>query len=275
MQPVSTGLAELATREQLMAVQHDRFGNAGDFTFTLVGAVTPDEVRPLVERYLASLPSTEKREKPSGEDVRPFLHRVNQINRTFEIPKAQTVLVFDGSFPSAPDEYLRERQRLAALTGVLRDRLRVRLREELGGTYSPFISSRTYALPDEHFRVLIGFDAAPERMPQLNRELLTILDAVRTKGVSAVEATQATAVQRRQLETQLQNNSYWMNTIGEYHRLGIPLDKILTPYPEREVTPVELEAAAKHYLPKDVYLHLTVMPRDSMSYARGDSTTTQ
>jgi zinc protease len=275
MQPVSTDLAELATREQLLAVQHDRFGNAGDFTFTLVGAVTPEEVRPLVERYLASLPSTDKRETPSGEDARPFLHRVDQIVRTFEIPKAQTVLVFDGSFPSAPDAYLRERQRLAALSGVLQNRLRIRLREQLGGTYSPMISSRTYALPDEHYRVLFSFDAAPERMPQLNRELLDILDSVRTKSVSATEATQVTAVQQRQLETQLQNNAYWMSKIGEYNRLGIPLDKILTPYPEREVTPAEIEAAAKHYLPEDVYMHFTVMPRDSMSYARGDSTTTQ
>ena len=57
--------------------------------------------------------------------------------------------------------------------------------------------------------------------------------------------------------------------------LGIPLDENMTPYPEREVTPAELEAVAKHYLPEDVYLHLTVMPSDSTSYARGDSTTTQ
>src|SRR5690606_31213183 len=131
LQPVQTQIAELATAQQLLAMHHDRFGNAGDFTFTIVGAVTPEEVRPFVERYLASLPSTPERETPKNEDVMPFLHRRSFTMPMLEVPKAQTMMVFDGAFPSAPDEYLRERQRLGALTTVLQDRLRVRLREEL------------------------------------------------------------------------------------------------------------------------------------------------
>ncbi|HEX6535709.1 MAG TPA: insulinase family protein [Gemmatimonadaceae bacterium] len=272
MMPVQTQLAELATVPQLLAVHHDRFGNAGDFTFTLVGAITPEEVRPFVERYLASLPSTDTRETPKKEEVKPFLHRVNTILKDLPLPKAQTFMVFDGPFSSAPADYLRERERLSALTGVLQDRLRVRLREELAGTYSPFATSETLALPDEHYRVLIAFDAAPERMHQLNKELMTILDALRTKGVTAADAARAATVERRQLETRLQTNSYWLNAIGEFHRLGIPLDEIATPYPEREVTPAELQAAAQKYLPDDVYLHLTLMPEDSTSYGNRDST---
>jgi zinc protease len=275
MQPVQTQLAELATLEQLRAMHHDRFGNAGDFTFIFVGAITPEEVRPFVERYLASLPSTAERETPKGEEVKPFLSRISSTPRVLELPKAQTLLLFDGAFPSAPDAYLRERQRLSALTGVLRERLRVRLREELAGTYSPFIRSSTYALPNEHYRVLIAFDAAPERMHALNKELMGILDSLRTNGVSAAEATRVATVERRQLETSLQSNEYWMDAIGQYHRLGIPLDRILTPYPEREVTPAELQTAAKEYLPNDVYMHLTLMPKDSTSYARGDSATSR
>ena len=131
---------------------------------------------------------------------------------------------------------------------------------------------RRLALPDEHYRVLIAFDAAPGRMHQLNKEMRAV-DAQRTKGVTAAEATRAATVERRQLETRLQNNAYWMGAIGQYHRLGIPLDEIPTPYPEREVTPAELQAAAKQYLPDDVYLHLTLMPEDSTSYAKRDSGT--
>ena len=67
MMPVSTSLAELATMKQLTDAYHDRFGNAGDFTFTLVGAMTTKELRPLVERYLASLPSTERARASSAE----------------------------------------------------------------------------------------------------------------------------------------------------------------------------------------------------------------
>ena len=272
MLPVSTGIAELATTKQLVDAYHDRFGNAGDFTFTLVGATTPAELRPLVARYLASLPSSGKHEHPVPSEDHTFLHRANQTFNTLQLPKAQTLLVFDGPFPDTPSVYLREREKLGALAGIVNDRLRVRLREQLSGTYSPFVGSETYALPDERYRVVLAFDAAPERMHSLNREMLNVLDSLRVRGVTPAEAARAAIVQRRQLETRLQDDDYWMSAISGYTRLGIPLDRIPMPYPERELTPAELKEAANRYLPGDVYIHLTAMPEDSTSYAKRDST---
>lgn len=222
-----------------------------------------------MERYIASLPSTDQRETPRGKDARPILYRIEQTQRTLPVPKAQTLLVFDGVFPNAPADYLRERGWLSALTTVLQDRLRMRLREELAETYSPYVSTKTLAIPGEHYRVLIAFDTAPERMHELNKVLMHVLDSLRTYGVMEAEAGRAASVERRQLETRLQSNEYWMSTIGQYLRLGIPLDAIPAPYPEREVTPAGLQAAAQTYLPADVFLHLTFMPKDSTSYAQG------
>ena len=274
LQPVQTQLAELATIRQLLTAHHDRFGNASNFIFTLVGAVSPAEVKPFVERYLASLPSTGEHETPKGEDVKPFMNRVNRIVNSLPLPKAQTVLIFDGPFPTKPDDYLRERQRLGALATVFQDRLRTRVREQLSGTYSPSVQSETLALPDEHFRVIAAFNAAPERMHQLNVALEHLVDTLRTHEVTEAEAERVATVQRRQLETRLQNNAYWAQTMILYRRLGIPLDRISSPYPERQVTPAQLQAAAKQYLPDDVFLHATFMPMDSTSYAQSDSTKT-
>ena len=270
MMPVSTNLAELATMKQLTDAYHDRFGNAGDFTFTLVGAVSAKEVRPLVERYLASLPSTEVREHPVPSEDHTFLHKVTNTFQRLELPKAQTLLVFDGPFSDTPAVYLRERERLAALTGIVNDRMRVRLREQLAGTYSPSVSSQTYAIPDERYRFFVTFDAAPERMHDLNHEMMNVLDSLRTRGVTLAEATRAATVQQRQLQTRLQDNDYWMLTIGNYSRLGIPFDRIPSPYPERVVSPAEIMSAAKLYLPSDAFIHLTAMPEDSSSYAKHD-----
>jgi zinc protease len=150
----------------------------------------------------------------------------------------------------------------------------MRVREQLSGTYSPFVQSETIAIPDEHFRVIAAFDAAPERMHQLNVALEHLLDSLRKHGVTEAEATRVATVQRRQLETRLQSNVYWAQTMILYGRLGIPLDRIPSPYPEREVPAAQLQAAAQRYLPADVFMHLTFMPQDSTSYAQGDSTLT-
>ena len=275
MQPVQTSLAELVSVRQLLAAHHDRFGNASNFTFTVVGAISPAEVKPFVERYVASLPGTGQHETPKGEDVKPFLHRLNRIVNTVPLPKAQTFLIFDGPFTTKPGEYLLERQRLSALTTVFQDRLRMRVREQLSGTYSPFVMSETLAIPDEHFRVIATFDAAPERMHQLNVALEHLVDTLRTQPVPEAEATRVATVQRRQLETRLQSNAYWAQTMILYHRIGIPLDRIPAPFPERQVSAVQLQTAAQRYLPDDVFMHITFMPQDSTSYAQGDSTRTR
>ncbi|HTE48007.1 MAG TPA: insulinase family protein, partial [Gemmatimonadaceae bacterium] len=187
--PVTTSLAELANVKQLMEVYHNRFSNPGAFTYIIVGAVTAAEARPMVEKYLASLPGTGVREHPEAGEDHTFLHKVNTVVHALELPKAQTLLVFDGTFPSAPDDYLKDRQRLSVATDVLRTRLRVRLREQLAGTYTPVIQAENYSFPEERYRVIIGFDAAPERMHDLNHELMNILDSLRTHGVTEAEAT--------------------------------------------------------------------------------------
>ncbi|MBX6330225.1 MAG: insulinase family protein [Gemmatimonadaceae bacterium] len=261
--PVTTNLAELVTVENAMAVYRNRFGNAGDFTFIFVGAVTPEEVRPLVERYVASLPSTAEREQPRDPRVAPFVTRVERLVNTLPVPKAQTLLVFDGPIPTAPDAYLRANQEISYIAAVLRDRLRVRLREELAGTYGVQLSTYTYALPEERYRIGASFVAAPERMRELNRELMRIVDSLRTYGASAAELARAATIARRMHETQLQANGYWMRTIGTYARLGIPLDRIPDPYGSHEVTPAELTDAVRRYLPDDFYIHFTAMPRDT------------
>lgn len=271
--PIMTNLAQLVTIEDAMAVYHDRFGNAGDFTFIIVGAVTPEEARPLVEQYVASLPSTEEREQPRDPHIAPFLTKIERTANRLPVPKAQTLLVFDGPIPTAPDAYLQAGQEISYITAVLRDRLRKRLREELAGTYSPAVSVSTYALPEERYRLRVSFLAAPERMRELNEELINIVDSLRTHGATEAELARSATIASRLHQTQLQENSYWMRTIGTYARLGIPLDKIPDPFAGHELTPAEFREAAQRYLPNDFYIHLTAMPQDtSYMLVRRDST---
>ena len=261
--PVTTNLAEIARPEEVLAVHRDRFGNAGDFTFLVVGAAAPEEVKPLVERYVASLPSTDERETPRDPQLRPFIGRLVRSANSNPVPRADALLVFDGPFPTEPEAYFRERQRLGALALVLEGRLRDRLREQLGGTYGVAVDAATYRLYDEHFRMLFFFQSAPERMRELSREIQAILDSVRASGASAAELEKVVRIQRRQLEVSLQSNDYWLDQLERHARLGLPPDRIVEPYPAGAITPEELAEAAGRYLPKDAYIQLVVMPRDT------------
>jgi predicted Zn-dependent peptidase len=113
----------------------------------------------------------------------------------------------------------------------------------------------------------MSFIAAPERMEELNDALEGVLDTLRTDGATPAELKQVATIQRRQLETQLESNQFWLDRIGLYNRLGISLDRIPAPF-DHSVTPAEFRAAAQRYLPADNYIHITMMPEDSSHYAR-------
>jgi zinc protease len=263
------GIMQLADTGQSMAVYRDRFGNAGNFTFIIVGAATAQQVKPLVERYIASLPSTGKREQPKDLYVHPPDHLERRVDRVFAVPKASSTLLFGGGFPTAPDAYLAERRRLDALGWVLSLKFTDDLREQMGGTYGVGVRGWTLAVPQEQYRFAINFDAAPERMNGMLDTMFTILDTVRATGATPTELAKIAAMQRRARETALQDNHYWINTIELFDRLKIPFDRIVAP--PQPTTAAEIRTAAHQYLPPHAYIHIIAMPQDSTLYTRVDS----
>jgi zinc protease len=271
--PPSPDLMQFADSARAMAVYKDRFGNAGDFTFLIVGSATPAQVRPLVERYVASLPSTGQHEAPKSLGVRPLDQVAQQQFRSLEVPRASTFLIFDGLFPTAPSEYLKERRLLGALAWVLRLKLTDDLRERLGGTYGVGVQDQTYADPEEHYRVAFTFDAAPERMDAMLDALFGQLDTVRTSGATAAELAKVVAMQRRTREVALQTNQYWLAALERFDRLKIPFAQILAPQ-DSTLSAEDIKVAARRYLPNNSYLHFTVLPTDTtyMVQSGADST---
>src|SRR4029079_10047391 len=77
VRPISSeGIASLKLAKMPQAYVN-AFGNAADFTFFIVGTFKVDEVKPLLERYIASLPSKGQKsaDVPKPIDFR-FLARV-------------------------------------------------------------------------------------------------------------------------------------------------------------------------------------------------------
>jgi zinc protease len=118
--------------EAMRSFYNARFGNAADFTYFFVGAFTEGEITPLLEKWVASLPSAGKKTSEARDMGVKFPAAVvkDGVNKGKE-PASQTLLSFfaDPGF----DEFEMHRARAAA--SVLNIRLREILREELGGTY--------------------------------------------------------------------------------------------------------------------------------------------
>jgi zinc protease len=88
-------------------------------------------MRPLVERYLASLPSLHRNESAKDVGMRPPAGVVQKQVKSGIAPRSQVSIVFSGPFEND------EMHRVVASTmgDTLAGNLQRTLREELGGTY--------------------------------------------------------------------------------------------------------------------------------------------
>ncbi|HEX6215453.1 MAG TPA: insulinase family protein, partial [Vicinamibacterales bacterium] len=143
--------------ETMRRFYNARFSNAADFTYYFVGAFSVDEITPLIEKWIGSLPSTGKRSSAARDmGVRFPTARVNDEVRKGKEPASQTVLTFfaDPGF----DEFEMHRARAAA--AVLNIRLREILREEMGGTYGVGVGFSNTPLLKGYGTMVVQFGSA-------------------------------------------------------------------------------------------------------------------
>ena len=255
--PPSRERLEQVDLDQALAFYRERFADFGDFTFLFVGTLDIDEFKPLVERYLASLPSSGRDETWRDIGVRPPGGIERRIVHKGQEPKAQTAIVFTGPF-----EYDRSnRLLLGATTDVLDIMLREVLREEMGGTYGASVSATPTRIPVERYGVRISYGVEPERLDELTAATFAVIDSLSTHGASAENLAKVQETRRRSRETDLEENGFWLAAIFGYDRDGQPLEDILELDPLLDgLTTEGIGAAARRWLDPLRYVQVSLLP---------------
>ena len=244
--------------ERMMAYYTARFRNAADFTFFFVGAFTEEQITPLLTTYLASLPSTGK---PSGQlrDVGltfPATVQRDSVMKGQE-PRSQTAITFFSD--TGLDEI--ETHRLRAATSVLQMRLRDVLREELGGTYSVGVGYSDTAPQAGFGTTTVQFGSSPDNAAKLTTVVMEELEKLRREGPTDSEVQIVKETEKRELETSLKQNGYWLNSLQAVHLLGRDPLRILQRTERAEsLSKDNIHAAFRMYFPTDRHTVVTLMP---------------
>ena len=241
-----------------LAFYKERFADAAGFTFVFVGNVSLDALRPLVERSIASLPATGRRETWKDTGGAPPKGVVEKVVRRGVEPKATTLLLFTGPFEYTPAN----RFALNALTELFQIKLIETLREQLGGTYSPQVGGGGSRVPRQEYLIQVRYGSSPENADKLTRATLALIDTLKTRGPSAADVAKVREQLVRSREVQLEQNAYWLGNIAGRDQAGEPLAGLLGPYDQmvRELTPAQIQAAARRYFDTRNYAKFTLLP---------------
>jgi len=235
----------------------DRFSDASDFTFVFVGNIDLNTFKPLVERYLASLPSTNRRETAKDVGLRTPTTVVERQLRKGLDPRSQVAVVFTGAFENDQTNRVVMRAMAESLEGSLQRTLR----EDLGGTYGVSARPQFEERPTGQYRVTISFACDPARLDALVTSMFRVIEQFRELGPSRAQVGDVRAALVRDLETNSRDNAYLLNQLTYKYQYGEEPSEALNL--ERfydQITPAAIQKAAQTYLDPKRYVKVVLMP---------------
>jgi zinc protease len=243
--------------EKSLAFYRDRFGDASDFTFVFVGNLDTDKLRPLVCRYLASLPSLRRKETWRDWRVEPPEGVVKRIVEKGVEPKSMAAIVFSGPFKYTAAN----RITIRASAQILETRLLKLLREKVSGTYDVSVRPSYGKIPREEFRMGIDLGADPERIDELVGLIFREIKKMQKKGPTVQEVDEVRLAESRDYETNSRENGWWLGQLVERFRIGEdPAALLHVPDSFALLTTASVKAAAKTYFNTGRYVQVTLYP---------------
>ncbi|HEV2884614.1 MAG TPA: insulinase family protein, partial [Pyrinomonadaceae bacterium] len=243
--------------EKSMAFYRDRFADASDFRFVFVGSFDLPTIKPLIEKYLASLPSIRRKETWKDVGVRtPTDIVVKRVEKGVE-PKSMTAIVFSGPF-----EYnVTNRTAIRAMTEILQRRLLETLREELGGTYSVSAAPSYEKFPNQTYSITVSFGSAPDRTEALIKRVFEEIESFKTNGPTEQQLKDQKETLLREFETSIKLNSYLLNQIASRYDLGEDVAGLwMIPDHYQKIDKATIQQAARTYLNSNRYVAVKLFP---------------
>jgi zinc protease len=238
-------------------IYRDRFADASDFTFVIVGSFDPEKIRPLVLEYLGSLPSTKRVESWRDLGINPPAGVIEKTVRRGTEPKSRVQIIFTGPF-----EWTRQnRAQLRAVADVLDITLRESLREEKGGTYGVGVYGAPSKLPHPQYSFTVSFGCDPGRVQELTQEVFRQIDSLKKFGPAAVNLAKIKETARRERETSLKENQFWLGQLQ--YRLSSgedPADILTEDQAVEGLTAEGIQKAAQRYLNTGNYVKVVLLP---------------
>ena len=227
--------------DQLLDLYKKSFSDASNTTVTFVGDINIDSLRPHIEKYLTSLPSTYKK-----ENARPVLEinpgsRTCIFTKTQETPKATIYLHY-----MAPGKFNRRSQIVSSMLGqVLTILYTQTIREDAGAAYSVSAGAKQDYYPNENTSVIVRFPTDPK-----NRELaVRLVDEgiakIASEGPATAEIDKVKEYLIKVCEGNRTVNKYWQYAMSyEWNHGGEKYDE---GYIEmvRSITPKEVQEMAQ------------------------------
>jgi len=257
---LSPGLIEAVSFDDIISIYKDRYKNASEFTFFIVGSIDEETVKPLVEKYIGSLTSEPRKDNWVDRKVRhPKGLTTKSIELPLTVPKATVFISYSGEMKYNS----RNNLGLKVIQNILEMVYTEKVREEEGGTYGVSMNITSQLRPYQGASSLITFDCDPERADDLSKIIVNEISNLINTGPDNEKFSKAIQNLIKNREESKLHNQYWSNALYAYYYTGIDnndpanYEDIL-----KELTPSDVQKLAKQFFGKANTARIIFRPED-------------
>ena len=257
---ISEQLLEKASVADYAKAYSQLFSDAAKTKVYMVGNVNIEEVKPLLEKYIGSLPvKTENGTMWVNHNVNIKEGKIENIFATpMEAPKSTVVLVYSGDM-----KYSRENSIIvSALKYVLDMTYTKTIREDEGGTYGVGVSASVSERPSQKFSMSINFDTDPAKADKLISIAEAGLADIVKNGVSEDYITKTRESFIKSFPEKQISNGYWMNVIYCYYGLDRDINSGYVETVEKCVTSKNIQKMLKKMLKQGNMAKIIMNPQE-------------
>ena len=204
--------------DRIIDMYKDRYKDASDFTFYLVGNVDLEKVKPMIAKYLGSLPAINRKE--TFKDNKMYIRKgkyKNEFAKKQETPMATIMFLYSGTCKYD----LRNNILLSFLDQALDMVYTAEIREKEGGTYGVSCNGSLGKYPKEELVLQIVFQTDPAKKDKLSAVVVEQLNKMAKEGPSAEHMQKIKEYMLKKYKDAQKENGYWLNNLDEYFYTGI------------------------------------------------------
>ncbi|HMJ05241.1 MAG TPA: insulinase family protein, partial [Chthoniobacterales bacterium] len=183
----------------------------GALEVAIVGDLDIEAAIAAAARTIGALPPREV--KPTLDDLKKVAFPGEPFAKDYaidsEIPKGALLLYW----PTDDALAAPRSRRLSLLASILNDRLRVEVREKMGGTYSPHVGSSASDTFPGYGYFAASIDVDPAAAKKMSEVVINLADDLAERGVTADELNRARLPLLTALKQSLRSNGYWLGAV--------------------------------------------------------------
>ncbi|HEY4988550.1 MAG TPA: insulinase family protein, partial [Opitutaceae bacterium] len=232
---------------------------SGALEVTVVGDLDIDATIAIAAKTVGTLPKRDP--KPALDDLRKVAFPRSPFDRDFgyetKIPKA----VVASYWPTPDGMDIHRARRLNLLASILSDRVRVKVREQLGSTYAPNVSSLASDIFPGYGYISASVVVDPAKAREIEVAVSSVSSDLSANGATQDEIDRAKNPALTAIRETERKNSYWLVVLGRAQERPETLDWARSRRADFEsISKADIDALAKAYLAPELASHVIVHP---------------